>query len=89
MENGEDGSILDGAVVFMMHQGYLFYYFPAANREEPDPPVWLYLEGDPDTPREVETHFSDFLHQMRNELAMLRRIQEKRLVEGRGVEGNV
>lgn len=88
MENDLRPDIVSGAVVFFMHQGYLFYYFPADHLDDADPPVWLYHEGDVDTPRHIGENFSGFLNQMRNELVMLREIQKEWLAEGRDINGN-
>ena len=47
----------DRFFVFLMHQGYTFLYFPVGESE--DPPVYCYLEGDPE-PKRVSTRFSDW-----------------------------
>jgi hypothetical protein len=43
-ENGQP-PLPGRAFVFMMHQGYQFYYFEADGRSD-DPPVFYYMEGE-------------------------------------------
>jgi hypothetical protein len=58
-ECGVDVTILSPtAFVFAMHQGYQFLYFDAAGDD--DPPVLLFLEGEPG-PRQVFNTFADWL----------------------------
>jgi hypothetical protein len=61
LENGGTPDFLVGSVVFLMHQGYLFYYFPAEFIAERDPPVWLYVEAEQDPPKPTGGRFTDFL----------------------------
>ena len=46
------------AVVFLMHQGYIFFYFDSA--ESHDPAVLRYYEGE-QKPVRVDDHFSDWV----------------------------
>src|SRR5436190_23038579 len=43
---GSQDTLPERAFVFLMHQGYSFFYFVADQTSE-DPPVYAYLEGDP------------------------------------------
>ncbi|GAA2423122.1 hypothetical protein GCM10010191_38800 [Actinomadura vinacea] len=45
-ENDADPALLDDALVIAMHQGYVFYFIPAASAAPADPPVWTYTEGE-------------------------------------------
>jgi hypothetical protein len=47
------------AVVFLMHQGYVFAYFLADN-ESADPPVFLYREGE-SKPEKIAETFTTWL----------------------------
>jgi hypothetical protein len=47
------------AFVFIMHQGYQFFYFIADGSSD-DPPVYYYLEGEPEVVRRFE-RLSDLL----------------------------
>ena len=47
------------AFVFLMHQGYQFFYFEADGKDE-DPPVLHYLEGQPNVVRRFE-RFSELV----------------------------
>ena len=47
------------AVVFLMHQGYVFLYFQAGGGNE-DPAVFRFLEGDPG-PVQKSERFSDWV----------------------------
>lgn len=48
-----------GAFVFLMHQGYQFFFFVADGHTD-DPPVYHYLEREPEVVREFE-RFSDLV----------------------------
>lgn len=43
-ESGEPFSLPDDAIVFLMHQGYQFFYFHADGTTD-DPPVYYYFEN--------------------------------------------
>lgn len=77
VENGSSPDFLEGAIVFLMHQGYMFYYFAAESLSEPDPPVWLYVEVKQDPPRPTGGRFSRFLESQE------RQLRETRIIEGR------
>lgn len=47
------------AFVFIMHQGYQFFFFIADGDLE-DPPVFYYHEGNPNTEKRFD-HFSDLI----------------------------
>jgi hypothetical protein len=47
------------AFVFLMHQGYQFFYFEADGKND-DPPVFYYLEGEPKVVRRFE-RFSELV----------------------------
>lgn len=76
LENGKASSFLDGAVVFLMHHGYMFYYFPAEHVGEHDPPVWMYVEGEQNQPAPADGRFSNFLESQEWEMRNSRRIKE-------------
>lgn len=54
-EDEAEWSLPTKAVVFLMHQGYIFFYFDAA--ESHDPAVFRYYEGD-QKPTRVDDRFS-------------------------------
>lgn len=47
------------AFVFLMHQGYQFFYFVADGSSD-DPPVFYYFEGEPEVVRKFD-HFSELV----------------------------
>jgi hypothetical protein len=47
------------AFVFLIHQGYQFFYFVADGRSD-DPPVFYYLEGEPEVVQRFD-RFSDLV----------------------------
>jgi hypothetical protein len=57
-ENGQP-PLPANAFVFLMHQGYQFFYFEADGRQD-DPPVFYYLEGEPKVVRRFE-RFSELV----------------------------
>lgn len=57
-ENGQP-PLPASAFVFLMHQGYQFFYFETDGRND-DPPVFYYLEGQPKVVRRFE-HFSELV----------------------------
>lgn len=58
-ESGEPFSLPDNAVVFLMHQGYQFFFFHADGITD-DPPVYYYFENRPSVERPYE-RFSDWV----------------------------
>ena len=50
------------AVVFLMHQGYQFFYFKADDLSN-DPPVWYYYENRP-APERWQQRFSEWVSDM-------------------------
>jgi hypothetical protein len=56
---GSPFQLPENAVVFLMHQGYVFAYFVADGNTE-DPAVFMYLEGDSGPVRKAES-FSAWL----------------------------
>jgi len=56
-ENGIDNFLESDDFVFMMHQGYMFWYFKANGN--PDPIVYGYYEGKPN--RDNFGRFSEFI----------------------------
>lgn len=58
-ESGDPFRLPDDAIVFLMHQGYQFFYFHADGRSD-DPPVYYYLEYQPTAERRHEC-FSDWV----------------------------
>jgi hypothetical protein len=56
------------AFVFAMHQGYSFLFL---HTMFPDPPVWLYVEGDK-KPKEVASSFSGWLRETVSEESQLK-----------------
>ena len=56
-ENGQPFRLSSDAVVFLMHQGYQFFFLVGAGD---DPPVYGYVEGEAG-PEEVAPSFSAFL----------------------------
>lgn len=81
VDNGNSPDFLDGAVVFMMHQGYMFYYFPAEHVGEADPLVWMYVEGEENLPGPADGRFSNFLESQEWAMRNSRRIRETSGVE--------
>lgn len=61
-ECGKPFALPGGAVVFMMHQGYQFYYFMADGETE-DPPVHYFIQGR-DGPEQTHTRFTDWVGDM-------------------------
>jgi hypothetical protein len=57
-ENGQP-ELPPGAFVFLMHQGYQFFFFVADGKND-DPPVFYYVEGKPGVARRYE-RFSDLV----------------------------
>lgn len=51
---GSRYTLPERAFVFLMHQGYSFFYFVADEMSE-DPAVYAYLEGDPEPVRKAES----------------------------------
>lgn len=58
-ECGNPFTLPDDAVVFLMHQGYQFFYFQADGVTD-DPPVYYYFEDRPEVERPYE-RFSDWV----------------------------
>jgi hypothetical protein len=56
---GSPASLPEKAVVFLMHQGYSFFYF-VADGKTADPPVFRYCEGEP-APSCIAASFSAWL----------------------------
>ena len=56
---GSQYTLPEKAFVYLMHQGYSFFYFLADQTSE-DPPVLAYLEGDPAPIKKAES-FSAWL----------------------------
>jgi hypothetical protein len=59
LREGGQPSLPPDAFVFLMHQGYQFMYFLADGCSD-DPPVFYYLEGEPQVVRKFE-RFSDLV----------------------------
>lgn len=57
-DDGAEWSLPTNAVVFLMHQGYVFFYFDAT--ESSDPTVFSYYEGER-IPVKVTDRFSDWV----------------------------
>jgi hypothetical protein len=57
-ENGQP-PLPEGAIVFLMHQGYQFFYLDCGSGGD-DPPVFHYHEGEPGVVRRFE-RFSDLM----------------------------
>ena len=57
-DNGQP-PLPEDAFVFIMHQGYQFFYFIADGKQD-DPPVFYYLEGEPAVVRRFE-RFSELV----------------------------
>jgi hypothetical protein len=74
--DGIDTGFLTGAVVLQMHQGYQFFFIPADEMEEEDPPVWTYSEGE-DGPRPAFQSFSALLDYAARELSVVREVNEE------------
>jgi hypothetical protein len=51
---GSQHTLPEKAFVYLMHQGYSFFYFVADQVSE-DPPVYAYLEGDPAPVKKAES----------------------------------
>jgi hypothetical protein len=51
---GSQYTLPEKAVVYLMHQGYSFFYFVADQTSE-DPAVYAYLEGDPAPVKKAES----------------------------------
>lgn len=69
------------AFVFLMHQGYVFWFFTAS--EGDDPPVYSYEEGEAAVPyarvpfKKLSSSFSKFLEEsLEQEAAIAKRLQE-------------
>jgi hypothetical protein len=58
-ESGEPFSLPDNAIVFLMHQGYQFFFFHADGIND-DPPVYYYFENLASVERPYE-RFSDWV----------------------------
>ncbi len=58
-EMGDPFTLPDDAIVFLMHQGYQFFYFHADGTNE-DPPVYYCFE-DRNTVERPYEHFSDWV----------------------------
>lgn len=58
-ESGEPFSLPDNAIVFLMHQGYQFFFFHADGIND-DPPVYYYFENRASVERPYE-RFSDWV----------------------------
>jgi hypothetical protein len=58
-ESGDPFELPDDAIVFLMHQGYQFFYFQADGVTN-DPPVYYYFENRPAVERPYE-RFSDWV----------------------------
>lgn len=56
----------EGAVIFLSHQGYVFWYFDTTN-EENDPPVYRFSD-DVEAPIMVKEKLSEFFEQSVDEL---------------------
>jgi hypothetical protein len=72
VEDGQPTGILDGALVFLMHQGYVFYYFEGPSLGEPDPPVMIYEEAE-GPPRRAAASFTEYLGMVEESLRKIRR----------------
>jgi hypothetical protein len=60
--SGYDVLIPDNAIVFFMHQGYIFYYFLADGVTD-DPAVYFYHESISETEvRQLNDRFSDWVY---------------------------
>lgn len=59
LEENKQPALPKQAFVFIMHQGYQFKYFIADGSSD-DPPVFHYLEGEPETVQQFE-RLSDLL----------------------------
>lgn len=58
-ENGNPFDLPADAFVFRMHQGYIFFYFLTADKNE-DPPIYRYLEMTDQTPFKKWDSLADY-----------------------------
>ncbi len=81
-ESSNGVQLPNDAVVFLMHQGYVLFFFRTSDGE--DPPVYRIIEGDK-VPQMMHRSFSDFLMQSVETCIDMARSRESYLREhGRG-----
>lgn len=73
-ENNLPADFIEGALIFFMHGGYVFFYFPADTLESNDPPVWMYEEDAPEPPHEIFPSFTAWLRSTEPSLRKMREL---------------
>jgi len=68
-ENGNPFKLEKNDFVFLMHQGYQFMFFTCSDDLD-DPPVYYYLEGEPDRELKFEC-FTDWVELLKKEVEQL------------------